>query len=198
MAAFRKTAAGRLALCEKLEGARDRDIYDLAVLLLSKGAAVFGLDAPLSYNPGGGDRRADAELRKRIVAAGLHPGSVMVPTMTRMAYLTLRGISVARMLQAIDRRGPCSVVEVHPGGAMALRGAPAADVRQFKTKAESRDRLLAWLERQGLQGASICPGPTEHFVAACASALAAWHWHRGQSVWLAPAQPPIHPFDYCC
>jgi len=135
VAAFRETADGRLALCEMLEGASDRDIYDLAVLLLSKGKGVFGLDAPLSYNP---------------------------------------------------------------GGAFALHGAPVADVRQFKNKAESRGRLLSWLEQQGMHGVAGCNDSSDHLVAACGCALAAWCWHRGQSVWLAPAQPPIHPFDYCC
>jgi hypothetical protein len=35
---------------------------------------AVGLDAPLSYNPGGGDRPADACLRKAVVGAGLRQG----------------------------------------------------------------------------------------------------------------------------
>jgi len=62
---------------------------------------VVGLDAPLSYNPGGGDRPADRALRRLLTEHGLASGTVMAPTMTRMAYLTLRGVVVARTLTAL-------------------------------------------------------------------------------------------------
>ena len=39
---------------------------------------------------------------------------------------------------------------------------------------------------------------SSHFVAACAAALAAWHWQKGTSSWLAKAQLPWHPFDFAC
>jgi len=78
-----------LHLTDLIRGAKDEDIYRLAAGLTTQGRLVVGLDAPLSYNPGGGDRPGDRALREKVAAAGLHPGSVMTPTMTRMAYLTL-------------------------------------------------------------------------------------------------------------
>lgn len=172
---------------------------DLAILqLISIEAETtpvsVGVDAPLSYEPGGGDRLRDSQLRKLLVAAGLHPGSVMPPTMLRMAYLTLRGLGVARLLQIPQ----VTVVEVHPGAVFALRGAPIASVRSFRASLECQSDLLHWLEQQGLQGIEPPKPCTSHFVAACAAALGAYYWRRGQQVWLAPAEPPFHPFDFAC
>jgi predicted nuclease with RNAse H fold len=159
--------------------------------------AVVGIDAPLSYNIGGGDRPSDTELRRKIIEAGLRPGSVMAPTMIRMVYLTLRGISVARLMRSIQPL-TTEIVEVHPGAALALRGAPPGLVSSFKRDEEARWQLLDWLEDQGLDKAAEIETPTDHYVAACAAALAAWKWRTGESAWLHPAEPPIHPFDYAC
>ncbi len=176
-------------------GATDQQILDLVSNL--GGDLFFGLDAPLSYNPGGGDRPADQNLRQRLIDAGLVPGAVMTPTMTIMAYLTLRGISVSRFLMASNPNGT-RIAEVHPGGSMVLRGADLETVRGMKTRLEARRTLLAWLDRQGLSGvAQIDPG-TSHLVAACASALAAWKWSINRSVWITPASFPFHPYDFAC
>ena len=157
---------------------------------------IAGIDAPLSYNIGGGDRPADAALRKKIIAAGLRPGSVMVPTMTRMVYLTLRGMAVARLLRAAHEK--TAVVEVHPGAAMVLRGAPVDDVAAFKFDSKCRLNLLAWLEGQGLRNVAAVQEPTDHYVAACGAALAAWKWHINETKWLHRAVLPFHPFDFAC
>jgi len=58
--------------------------------------------------------------------------------------------------------------------------------------------LLTWLERQGLKSVADINGPNDHYVAACASALAAWKWHQKKSVWIHPSEHPVHPFDYAC
>lgn len=78
-----------LRLISCMQGATDGDIVKLVAGLKNAEVCRVGLDAPLSYNRGGGDRPADKELRGRLVKAGLPPGSVMAPTMTRMACLTL-------------------------------------------------------------------------------------------------------------
>jgi predicted nuclease with RNAse H fold len=156
---------------------------------------VVGLDAPLSYNPGGGDRPGDRALRRRLVAAGLPAGTVMVPTLTRMVYLTLRGVVVARLLTSL--RPGCRIVEVHPAGALALRGAPPEDVRDLKRSAAARRRLVAWLESRELTDLPAAE-VDDHTVAACAAALAARDWSRGRPCWCEPAEPPRHPFDYAC
>lgn len=176
--------------------AGDKEIYHSIKHFHQAGDLVVGIDAPLSYNPGGGDRPFDSDLRKKIVAAGLKSGSVMTPTMTRMAYLTLRGISVARMLLTISKK--IKIVEVHPGATLALRGASIKDVLSFKKSGRSRRNLLRWLEDQGLRNIGTFKGPTDHYVAACACALAAWKWHEQKSVWLQKASPPFHPFDFAC
>ncbi|MCG8614845.1 MAG: DUF429 domain-containing protein [Desulfobacterales bacterium] len=179
-----------------LNSATDQDIVTLLNAYHDHPSVVAGIDAPLSYNPGGGDRPGDAGLRKTLTAAGMLPGSVMTPTMTRMVYLTLRGMGVARLIQQCCP--DAALAEVHPGGAMALRGASVADVRSFKKSPGARTRLLAWMEAQGIGGAASEENPSDHYVAACAAALGAWGWHRGNPAWQLRAKPPIHPFDYVC
>ncbi len=121
----------------------------------------------------------------------------MTPTMTRMAYLTLRGVCVARLLEGV-RPSPPRIVEVHPGAALVLRDAPVDDVREMKRSPAARERLLAWLEGRGLRGASRGREATDHVVAACAAALAAWDWVSDRSAWLRRARPPLHPYDFAC
>jgi predicted nuclease with RNAse H fold len=158
---------------------------------------VVGLDAPLSYNPGGGDRAPDEALRQRLCAAGLPSGCVMPPTMTRMAYLTLRGVVVARLLgQALGDR--VRIVEVHPTGAMALRGAPVAALVEMKRSLAARREIADWLRGAGVHGLEAVLDPSHHLLAACAAALAAADWAAGRPAWLAPASPPHHPFDFAC
>jgi predicted nuclease with RNAse H fold len=113
-----------------------------------------------------------------------------------MTYLTLRGLGVARLLSTLD---PAQVqtIEVHPGATFCLRGAPLASALAFKKQAEHRAPLLEWLSTQGIESLP-CTEPSDHFVAASGAALAAWQWSRGQSVWLAPSDPPFHPFPFAC
>lgn len=195
-AAFKASSKGYLTAYKYLQGADDKDICNFVNILLAEGDIVAGIDAPLSYNIGGGDRPADADLRNKIVTAGLRSGSVMTPTMTRMVYLTLRGISLARLLLALNEK--IKIVEVHPGAVMALRGAPAEDAAAFKINMISRRKLLEWLEKQGLKKAGDIKNPSDHYVAACAAALAAWKWYQHKSVWIFEAEQPFHPFDYAC
>ena len=157
-----------------------------------------GLDAPLSYGALGGQRRSDAELRERVVKAGLAPGSVMAPTAPRMAYLTLRGLSVARGLQYLGGPGQLRVVETHPGAALALGGAPIDAIRGFRESLNDRERLLRFLTDRGLRSIKRDLIHTDHSVAACAAAWATWRWMKGESAWLYPAEPPNHPFDFAC
>jgi len=166
----------------------DGDIPDDATL-------VVGLDAPLSYNPGGGDRPGDRSLRRRLIDLGLPAGTVMVPTMSRMVYLTLRGLAVARLLESMHPG--CAVAEVHPAGALALRGAPVSGIRNLKKSASGRRELCRWLLTQGVAGLPD-KDVDDHTVAAYSAALAAWDWSRGRWRWLHRAEPPSHPHDYVC
>jgi predicted nuclease with RNAse H fold len=160
---------------------------------------VIGLDAPLSYNQRGGMRAADRELAALLRARGL-PNSVMAPTLTRMAYLTLRGIALTRMLmfRANHYEPPLRIVEVHPGGAMALRDAPVDHLRLIKRTEESRSAILDWLGTRLFDSLPPAIAETDHLIAACGCVLAAWGWARGEPAWCAPADPPLHPFDFAC
>ena len=186
-----------LQYLNSMVGADDRVIFNLVSEISRTQETVIGLDAPLSYNIGGGDRDRDAQLRGLIIGAGLPPGSVMAPTMTRMSYLTLRGISVARSLENIKPRAP-RIVEVHPGASLALRGASVRDIRRFKEDGSARLNILRFLEDQGLDGVGNVGITSHHLISACAGALSAWAWASGNAVWIAQAEPPYHPYDFVC
>jgi predicted nuclease with RNAse H fold len=185
-----------LQMITPMEGVTDQTIHDAVVGRSANADAIVGIDAPLSYNPGGGDRESDRELRKQIMAKGMPPGSVMPPTLTRMAYLTLRGMAVSRFLESQPDK--ISIVEVHPAGSMALRGAPVQSIKEMKRSPGSKHILHQCLERQGLQGIALSGSVSDHYVAACAAALAAWKWHLGESVWIFKAEMPFHPYDFAC
>lgn len=191
-----KSFKGGLICSSILTGAEDGQILSLAEDLNSSGPLAVGLDAPLSYNPGGGDRPADRQLRQILIRAGLKSGTIMPPTMTRMVYLTLRGMSLARMLEAACK--DALIAEIHPAGAMVLRHAPAADVRNLKTDKEARTRLLAWMTYKGLSGIETNEDISDHYVAACAAALGIWHLALGTPAWQCPPNPPFHPFNFAC
>lgn len=188
---------GSLLFRRQESPADDLLIYQLAAETAGVSRLVVGLDAPLSYQPGGGDREGDRALRRRLTAAGMPSGSVMTPTMTRMAYLTLRGMAVARSLGSLPVPAP-EIAEVHPGGAMRLRGAPLDAVLAFKNSPGSRQELLQWLEAQGLEGAAALDPSSDHLIAACAAALAAWQWSSGTPAWIHPPDPPFHPYPILC
>jgi predicted nuclease with RNAse H fold len=108
--------------------------------------AIVGIDAPLSYNPGGGDRKSDKDLRKHILAKGMPAGSVMLPTLNKMAYLTLRGITVSRFLENHPNKKNINIVKVHSSGTMVLRGAPVNAIKKMKTSPTTKQTLLQLIQ----------------------------------------------------
>ncbi len=186
-----------LSLGQVSHGASDEALFQLLQKLASQGEVVAGMDAPLSYNPGGGDRPGDADLRRTIIKHGLSAGSVMTPTATKMVYLTLRGVFLAWLFQSLPGN-PVKIAEVHSGATLAFHGAPISEIKAVKQKEEARKALLQWLESQGLRGVNYTDNFSDHYVMACGSALGAWKWHRGESAWLHPAEFPFHPFDFAC
>lgn len=162
----------------------------------SRGASLtIGLDAPLSYQDGGGDRTRDRELRRKLIGLGMPSGTVMTPTMTRMAYLSLRGISLSRMLGSTHP--DTAIVEVHPFGSLALSGAPIEDLKAVKKETSARIRIASWLSNNGLSGLPEQPY-SDHELAAFGAAWAAWKWQTGEASWVAPAEPPFHPHAFAC
>jgi predicted nuclease with RNAse H fold len=188
-------AEGEARCVHEVVGADDARL--LAVVADLPPPVVVAVDAPLSYQPGGGDRASDKALRSVLIEAGMPSGSVMTPTMTRMSYLTLRGVVVARLLEDLPRTP--RIVEVHPGGALVLRGAPLESLRAMKDDAAARLALRTWLETEAfLVGLQPELDRGDHHVAAAAAAMAGWDWARGTSAWLHEASPPHHPYDFAC
>lgn len=185
-----------LRYVQAIQGADDEAIYNLVSSLGKQSRVVAGIDAPLSYNPGGGDRASDTSLRRAVKEKGRV--GIMPPTLIRMVYLTLRGIALTRTLEALKPQIDIALVEVHPGACMLLRGAPAAAVADFKREASARLRLLEWMEIMGLSSLPWADETSDHFVAACSAALAAWKWSTGNAAWCHPAQLPEHPYDFAC
>lgn len=187
---------GRLRVEQIATGLDDHGLWALAESLTEPPLAVVGLDAPLSYQSGGGDRPGDRELRQALRARGLPAGTVMPPTLTRMAYLTLRGLAVTRMLLALNPA--LRICEVHPSGVLSLRGADSKTLTALKQSSEARLRLLESLEAAGLAGSASLPATSDHLVAAAAAALGTACWALGRPLWCWPAEPPWHPHDYVC
>jgi uncharacterized protein len=194
--AWFEMANGKLELAGSQIGATDSELAGLAEDLGASQELFVGIDAPLSYGTRSGSRRADQDLREKLIQLGGHPGTVMAPTAPRMVYLTLRGMAVARAMTLLESRERIRIVEVHPGAALLLRGARTDDARGFKRDSRARVRLLEWLGAQGLNGLDPLLASSDHLVAACAGALATWDWSQSRSPWIAPADPPTHPFDF--
>ncbi|WP_257984359.1 DUF429 domain-containing protein [Neobacillus cucumis] len=113
---------------------------------------VVGIDAPLSYEDGGGDRQGDRELRKFIIGLGMKPGSIMPPTLNKMVYLTLRGIKLSREIGNLTTHYPVSIVEVHPGAVMGsrLQKTDFGLVLSYKQDLAARIMMWDWLSQQNL------------------------------------------------
>lgn len=187
-----------LVLLDVLEGTTDEQIFEAIKKLGNNERIVIGIDAPLSYNSTGGDRPSDKALRDHIKEKKGGGVGIMPPTMTKMVYLTLRGISLAHLLETLKPEFDLHIVEVHPGACMLLRDAPIDDIRNFKRDEQARAHLLRWLAGNGPKGIREQERISDHYVAACAAALGAWEWGRGNSKWIFRANLPYHPYDFAC
>ncbi|MCA1032873.1 DUF429 domain-containing protein [Bacillus timonensis] len=163
---------------------------------------VIGIDAPLSYNDGGGDREGDRDLRRFIVSLGMKSGSIMPPTFNRMVYLTLRGIKLSREIENLNTPNSISIAEVHPGAVIGSR-LQKEDIEFaliYKQQREARRFIRNWFTDQRLIEIPVEIEEESHSIDACAAALGAWHWKDPsyKPKWILPALPPHHPYDYCC
>ncbi len=192
----------QLAFQKMIPNISDEEILNEIIDLSRLDELVIGIDAPLSYQDGGGDRTSDKELRKYIVSLGMKSGSIMPPTFNRMIYLTLRGIKLTREIGALHTTFPVSIVEVHPGAAMGSRVSEKEleYVLTYKQNLTARIYLKNWFEQQKVLKLPNGVENESHTIDSCAAALAAWHWadETLEPKWINSAQPPLHPFDYCC
>jgi uncharacterized protein len=163
---------------------------------------IIGIDAPLSYEDGGGDRQGDKLLRQYIISLGMKSGSIMPPTFNRMVYLTLRGIKLSREIENMKTSNPISIVEVHPGAVIGSR-LPLENIKyvlNYKQDLSARNFIRNWLGEQKLKNLPALIEEESHTIDACAAALGAWHWKDPllEPKWLLPANLPLHPYEYCC
>lgn len=179
----------------------DLECITFVEALANKSEVIIGIDAPLSYEDGGGDRKRDRELRQYIKELGMKSGSIMTPTMTRMVYLSLRGIRLTRELERLETEYNLHIVEVHPGAAIGARmEGRIKDMLEYKKDECLREKLCGWFESQQLFGIPDTFSKHTHPIDACAAALAAWHWHDPacEPPWVHKASLPLHPYDFCC
>jgi predicted nuclease with RNAse H fold len=156
---------------------------------------VVALDAPLSYNPGGGHRPADRALRDELATRGYSRNSVMPPTMTRMAYLSLRGISLAR---ALEQTVEATILEAHPTSAMLFRDIPESVATNIVDSAGARRAAATRLTDLASDALPATLVQSDHTVAALAAATAGADLAHGTPRWRFEADPPHHPYDFVC
>ncbi|KHE69715.1 DUF429 domain-containing protein [Halobacillus sp. BBL2006] len=179
----------------------DEKIFSLIERQLSNNEILhIGIDAPLSYQDGGGDRPADRSLRTFAKSLGMKSGSIMPPTLTRMVYLTMRGIHLAHMLR--NHFGDyIQLFEVHPGIALASR--LPRDRRSmalhYKKDKEYRFKVMEWLFQHYLSHSPF-HAPSTHHVDALLAGIATWHAASPDRspTWQVEAHSPHHPFPFIC
>ena len=128
--------------------------------------------------------------------------SIMPPTLTKMVYLTLRGMGITRRINSINTSHDIKIVEVHPGAAIGTRigssGLP--HVLQYKKDRKSRLEIFTWFKKIGLKNLPEEITESTHMMDATAAALAAWHWAdpTKQPTWHWKTISSQHPFEFCC
>ncbi|MGF2615936.1 DUF429 domain-containing protein [Rossellomorea vietnamensis] len=193
---------GSLKFRQLISGATDEVIISRIKREAENNSVFVGIDSPLSYQDGGGDRQADKRLRAYIKSLGMNTASVMSPTMNRMAYLTLRGIALTRAIGSLETGRPVKIVEVHPGAAMGSRISDELlpHLLQYKRNEDSLKHIFNFLQSTGLNELPEEASSSTHAVDACAAALGAWFWADPylEPNWCQEAAPPHHPYDFCC
>ncbi|MHC0035348.1 DUF429 domain-containing protein [Pseudoneobacillus sp. C159] len=193
---------GKLYFMKVLRNINDHDILNEVETQAQFDEVVIGIDAPLSYQDGGGDRESDKSLRQFIMSLGMKPGSIMPPTLTKMVYLTLRGIRISREIQNLNPKHPVFIVEVHPGAIIGSRLLQTEMdlVLNYKQNLDARNFIRKWFNNQNLQNLPKEIEEESHTIDSCAAALGAWHWKDPsfETKWLFRANPPLHPYDFCC
>ncbi|MDE5415074.1 DUF429 domain-containing protein [Alkalihalobacterium chitinilyticum] len=197
-----ETQGAQLTFCKLIRNVSDLMILNEVKQQSDSDQIVVGIDAPLSYQDGGGDRESDRQLRKFIISLGMKSGSIMAPTFNRMVYLSLRGIKLSREIERLQTTNRISIVEVHPGAVIGAR-LPQIEIERtltYKQNIEERRYLKAWFYKQGILGLPNHIEEESHMIDSVAAALGAWHWRDPafQPQWIYPANEPLHPYDFCC
>lgn len=146
------------------------------VTQLNHRVVVF-IDAPLSYQDGGGYRPCDSALRRFLNDRGFQRLGVMAPTMTKMVYLTLRGIALA---QQLDKVG-ATVIETHPGASLLLSGVEADQVFALKNSPLAIHAVQSHWQQLGINFSKELT--SDHQIMAVQALLTAERWMSEQCYW---------------
>ncbi|RXT06556.1 DUF429 domain-containing protein [Ammoniphilus sp. CFH 90114] len=198
MTIFRESEEG-LYFEQQWKKVSDDQIIRIITELSAEQTLYIGLDAPLSYQDGGGLRAQDRELQIAIGDVGMRKSSIMPPTFTKMVYLTLRGVTLTRTLLSLPTRNRIRIAEVHPGAVFGMRMTDKIDVvLNYKTDFEDRSSILTHFPIWKVYDVPQEVALESHTLDSCGAALGVWNWSRGEAKWEYQACPPYHPFPVVC
>ena len=158
----------------------DQHIFDILQHLPTDQSIFIAVDAPLSYQDGGGFRDVDRALRRYLNQHGFQKIGVMAPTMTRMAYLTLRGM---RFKELCAQFANIELFETHPGAALVCSGIDYAAVQGVKKEPAVIAQIVLELA-QRLPESVVWPLiESDHDLMAVTAMLSALNRSKSQSIW---------------
>lgn len=157
----------------------DAQIYEFLQQFDSSCGVFVAIDAPLTYNEGGGYRDVDRALRKALNDKGFNKLGVMAPTMTKMVYLTLRGM---RLREYCSQLLNVEIFETHPGGALVLDQVDYQDVLQVKTQPDAIQRIWQNLTGRYPFIKSLQPPQNDHQLMATAAMLSVYRYGNQQAL----------------
>lgn len=155
------------------------------------------IDAPLSYNQGGGLRDSDKEFRDLAFRLSLPPTTIMPPTFTKMGFLTLRGIFVSNLLR-VNLGFSIHIAETHPGISLALEGIEPALIKNMKSSVEACNTIAEKLSKLFNKFTLINSQYSDHDICSIAASLSAKRYFDKKSALIYKAKPPAHPYNFIC
>ena len=186
----------QLVLINYKIGADDNFIFNIVKDLSRNNNLLIAIDAPLSYNIKGGDRKSDQSLRKFLKERDFKTSSVMTPTMTRMSYLTLRGISITRILETLNNKP--KIIEVHPFISLLINGANKVDIDNVKKNTKAKKNILTFLKKRQISDLPTIASKNDHFLSSIIAARIVYLYSKNQYQWISKRKFPFHPYDFVC
>ena len=186
----------KLVLINYKIGADDNFIFNIVKDLSKNNNLFIAIDAPLSYNMKGGDRESDKSLRKFLKERNIKTSSVMTPTMTRMSYLTLRGISITRILETLINKP--KIIEVHPFVSLLINGANKHDIDNVKKNIKAKQNILNFLKKKQMGELPIITSKNDHLLSSIIAANIVFLWSNNKYQWISKRKFPFHPYDFVC
>lgn len=160
-------------------GVSDQDIVNFLQQFDANRPILIAIDAPLTYQEGGGYRDVDRVLRKTLNARGFSKIGVMAPTMTKMVYLTLRGLRLRELCSSFDN---IAVFETHPGAALVFDQVDYSSVTQIKTQPTVIELIWRKLTGRYVFLESVLMPQNDHQLMAIAAMLSAYRYQNHQAL----------------